>query len=153
MKVLKPMYLRVVKSQIFLFLYSPLCTVLGLEMVWSSIHIVKCRPAKSRDRCDRRSREIFIFWGNLGKFFIFPSGNCHISPLKSSPFGKFLMFLVGKLLFNKHTNKIRLFMWLLQETNKIFAKCCSFYLRPFWGNFNPKNTGWVGGGCYLCIFG
>ena len=104
--------------------------------------VMYIRPAKSRDRCDRRSREIFIFLGNLGKFYIFPSGNCHISPLKSSPFGKFLMFLVGKLLFNKHTNKIRLFMWLLQETNKFFAKCCSFYLRPFWGNFNPRNTGW-----------
>ena len=75
---------------------------------------VACRPEKSRYRCDRRSRAIFIFWGNLGKFFIFPSGNCHISPLKSSPRGKFLMFLVGKLLSNKQTYKIWLFMWLLQ---------------------------------------
>ena len=30
-------------------------------------------------------------------------------------------------------------MWLLQETSKFFAKCFSFYLRPFWGNFNPRN--------------
>ena len=37
------------------------------------------RPAKSHDLCNR---VFFIFWGNLGKFFIFPSGNCHISPLK-----------------------------------------------------------------------
>ena len=105
-------------------------------MVWYGM--VWYRPAKSRDRCDRRSREIFIFWGNLGKFFIFPSGNCHISPLKSSPRGKFLMFLVGKLLSNKQTYKIWLFMWLLQV---FFAKCCIFNLCPFWGNFNPRNTG------------
>ena len=48
------------------------------------------------------------------------------------------MFLVGKLLSNKQTYKIWLFMWLLQV---FFAKCCIFNLCPFWGNFNPRNTG------------
>ena len=33
-------------------------------------------------------------------------------------------------------------MWLLEETNKFFAKCCTFNLCTFWGNFNPRNTGW-----------
>ena len=112
----------------------------------SRLGLVTHRPAKSRDRCDRRSREIFIFWGNLGKFFIFPSGNCHISPLKSSPRGKFLMFLVGKLLSNKQTYKIWLFMWLLQ----VFCEMCIFNLCPFWGNFNPRNTG-CGKFCTFCM--
>jgi len=29
-------------------------------------------------------------------------------------------------------------MWLLQV---FFVKCCIFNLYPFWGNFNPRNTG------------
>ena len=86
----------------------------------------RSRPAKSRDRCDRRSGKIFHIFGKFGEILHFPIGELSYLPIKSSPLEKFLMFLVGKLLSNKQTYKIRLFMGLLHKTDKFFYKMLTF---------------------------
>ena len=57
---------------------------------------VRCRSAKSRDRCDCQLRETFKFWGNLGKSSISQLGKFLIYPFN----GKYLFSPSGEFFIN-----------------------------------------------------
>ena len=73
----------------------------------------------------------FQILGKFGEILHSPIRELSYFPTKNFPIGKISHVPSGELLSNKQTYKIRLFMWLLQETNEMLH----LKFTPFLGKF------------------